>query len=158
MSQLVKMDSRKFLGQLNDSAQAKVVFFEDRVSQMGGQAGKNWKLAALHARTLFIEDTDTHDYYVADHARDHGKVSITTIRPIQIVEGQKKELFAESALKLINAIESNDQKEMASAFGRLESARFSSRAIPNSGAVRCRDNVLRHVNVACENALGEDVR
>jgi hypothetical protein len=36
--QAVKMDSRKFLSALNDSAQAKIAFFEERVQEMGRQA------------------------------------------------------------------------------------------------------------------------
>lgn len=157
-AQTIKMDSRKFLSALNDSAQAKIAFFEERVQQMGQQVGKNWRLAALNARDLFIEDLDTHDYFMADHARDHGKVTITNLRPVNIVEGEKKELFEDAALKLIVALESNDQKEMAAAFNRLKAQRFSSRAVPYSGLVRCRDGVLRHINISNEGSLGEDVR
>jgi hypothetical protein len=154
----VRMDSRKFLNQLNESAQAKVSFFEERVAQMGKQGGKNWRLAALHAKDLYIEDVDSHDYYVANHARDHGKISITNIRPIQIVEEEKKELFEDTIYKLVTAIEENDQKGMAGAFNRLKGQRFSSRAVPNSGMVRCRDGVLRHVNIASEGHLDRDVK
>lgn len=156
--EMVKMDSRKFLGQLNESAQAKVAFFEGRIQEMGAQAGKNWRLAALHAKELFIEDVDTHTYYVAEHARDHGKVNITNIRPIQIVEGEKQELFSESAYRLINALESNDQKEMAAAFNRLKSQRFSSRVVPESGTVRCRDGVLRRITISKGESLDEGVK
>jgi hypothetical protein len=156
--QTVTMDSRKFLGQLNDSAQAKVAFFEERVQQMGQQAGRQWRLAALHAKDLFIEDINSHDFYVAEHSRDHGKVTITNIRPVRIVEGEKKDLFEDAALKLITALESNDQREMASAFNRLKVQRFSSRAVPMSGMVRCRDGVLRYINISTEGALDEGVR
>lgn len=158
MPAAVKMDSRKFLSQLNDSAQAKVAIFEDRIAQMGRQGGKVWKLAALHDKELYIEDVSNHTYYVADHARDHGKVSISNIRPLQIVEGEKKELFEETAFKLITALESNDQKAMASAFDRLKAQRFSSRAVPHSGMVRCRDGVLRFIPIANGDNLSEDVR
>ena len=100
----VKMDSRKFLGAINDSAQAKISIFEDRVKQLGRSVRKEWRLAALHARTLFIEDVQTHEYYQADHAREqHGKVTISNIRPIKIVEEEKKTLFSETCIKLINA-------------------------------------------------------
>ncbi len=154
----VTMDSRKFLSALNDSAQAKVAFFEERIAQMGKEAQKHWRLAALHAKNLYIEDTDTNTYYVADHARNHGKITILNIRPIQIVEGEKHELFHESALRLVNALESNNQTEMASAFNRLKAQRFSSRVVPCSGIVRCRDGVQRHINISNGDTLGEDVR
>jgi hypothetical protein len=154
----VIMDSRKFLGHLNDSAQAKVAFFEERVREMGAQAGKDWRLAALHAKELFIEDQDTHTYYVAEHSRDHGKVNITNIRPVVVVEGEKQELFSESALRLINALEANDQKEMATAFNRLKSQRFSSRVVPESGMVKCKDGVLRRITISKGDEIGEDVK
>lgn len=154
----VTMDSRKFLGTLNDSAQAKVAFFEDRVQEMGNQAGKNWRLAALHAKELYIEDCDAHTYLVAEHTRDHGKVNIANIRPIVVVEGEKQELFSESAYRLINALEANDQKEMAVAFNRLKSQRFSSRVVPESGVIRGRDGVLRHVTISNGNSLEEGIK
>jgi len=156
--QTLKMDSRKFLSALNDSAQAKIAFFEERVKQMGQQIGKNWRLTALNARDLFIEDVDTHNYFIANHARDHGKVTITNVRPINIVEGEKKELFEDAALKLVTALESNNQKDMAAAFNRLKAQRFSSRAVPYSGLVRCRDGVRRHITIASESSLSEDTR
>ncbi len=156
--EVVKMDSRKFLSQLNDSAQAKVAFFEDRVREIGVQADKDWRLAALHAKELFIEDQNTHIYYVAEHSRDHGKVTITNIRPVVVVEGEKQELFSESALRLINALEANDQKEMATAFNRLKSQRFSSRVVPESGMVKCKDGVLRRVTINRGDEIGEDVK
>ncbi len=156
--QIVKMDSRKFLSALNDSAQAKVAFFEEHIGEMGRHAAKNWRLAALQAKELFIEDLDTHEYFVADHSRDQGRINITNIRPIQIMEGEKKELFEEAAYKLILALESNDQKDMSTAYNRLKAQRFSSRAVPFSGMVRCRDGVLRHVNITSEGSLDEDIR
>lgn len=154
----ITMDSRKFLSALNDGAQAKVAFFEERVQAMGEQASRNWRLAALHAKELYIEDTDSHTYLVAEHSRDHGKVNITNIRPVEIVEGEKQELFSESSMRLINALESNDQKEMGVAFNRLKAQRFSSRIIPESGKVRCRDGVLRTVTVTPTNHMAEDVK
>lgn len=152
------MDSRKFLSALNDGAQAKVAFFEERVQAMGEQANKNWRLASLHAKELYIEDVDNHVYYIAEHNRDHGKVSISNIRPVEIVEGEKQGLFSESSLRLINALEANDQKEMGAAFNRLKAQRFSSRIIPESGMIKGRDGVLRTVTVTPTGHIAEDVK
>ena len=159
-SNVVKIDSRKFLSSLNDSAQSKVALFEDRIGQMGRSIGKNWKLAALHAKQLYIEDVNSHQYYIADHTKEqHGKVSINNVRPIQIVESEKKGLFTETCEKLINAIEENDQKGMQAAYDRMKAQRFSGRAVPFSGAVKCRDGVLRHINVQPDGlSLEEDTR
>ena len=71
-SQSVKMDSRKFLGALNDSAQARITYFEDKIASMGQHAGKNYRLVALHAKNLYFEDIDANNFYVADHIRDKG--------------------------------------------------------------------------------------
>ena len=158
--QIVKMDSRKFLGALNDSAQAKVAMFEERIQQMGKSAGKQWRLAALHARNLFIEDVNTHEYFQADHSREqHGRVNITNIRPIKIVEEEKRSMFLDTCAKLVSAIEENDQKGMQVAFDRMKAQRFSSRAVPACGIVKCRDGVVRNVSVSNENvSLEHDVK
>lgn len=157
-TQSIKMDSRKFLGALNDSAQARVAYFEDKIASMGKHAGKNYRLTALHAKNLFFEDVDANAFYVADHIRDKGdKVVISNIRQVDIVEEQKASLFSDSCLKLVSAIEENDQKGMGAAFRRMSSQRFSSRAVPFSGVVKSRDNVTRKITVAGKD-LGEDVR
>jgi len=158
-SNAVSMDSRRFLGALNDSAQSRVAFFEERVQQMGLQAGKTWRLAALHAKQLFIEDVNTHNYLIAEHAREsHGKVTITNIRPIEIVEGEKQSLFSESCTRLVSALAANNQREMSVAFDKMKAHRFSGRAIPASGVVRCKDNVTRNISITSPTMVGEDVR
>src|SRR5262245_48711130 len=93
---VVTLDSRKFLGIINDSAQAKIAFFEDKISEMGQRAGKHWQLAALRSTELYFEDTDTNQYFLADHSKDGRKVTISNIRPVQIVEEEKQEIFQES--------------------------------------------------------------
>lgn len=155
---IVKLDSRKLLGAMNDSAQAKIAFFEDRVRDLGKAAGKEWRLAALKANELYFEDVASGQYYLADHSKDARKVTITNIREIQVVDEEKNGIFGESCLKLIDAIEENDQRGMAAAFNRMKSQRFSSRAVPHSGFVRCQDRVLRRINVTNGNSFGEDVR
>ena len=155
-SEGLRMDSRRFLSLLNDSAQAKVASFEERVTQMGRTAGQNWRLAALHARNLYIENVDTHQYYLADHIREaHGRVTITNIRPIKIVEEEKNELFAETCSRLVDAIEENDQRGMQVSFDRMKAQRFSGRAVPQSGMVKCRDGILRQVNISNNNVTLE---
>lgn len=156
----VKVDSRKLLSIINDSAQSKVAFFEDRIKEMGVKAGKNWQLVALRAKELYFEDTATNQFYIAEHSRDgkSPKVTISNIREIQVVEEEKRSLFAESCYKLIESIETNDQRGMQSAFNRMKSHRFSSRTIPYSGYVKCRDNVRRKVVVSNGDSFTEDIR
>lgn len=158
-AQFVTMDSRKFLGALNDSAQARIAFFENRISSMGKHAGKNFKLVSLHSSTLFFEDVDSNTYYVAEHSKEKGgRITIENIKPVQIVEEEKQDLFAESCFKLVSAIEENDQKGMGSAFKRMQAQRFSGRAVPFSGVVKGRDNVIRHINVTTGQSLDEDCK
>ncbi len=154
----VVMDSRKFLGALNDSAQAKVSEFEGHIHEMGRKAGKSWRLTALKAKDLYFEDTETNQYFVAEHKTDHGKVKIQNIRPIQIQEGEKQKVFGETCGKLIDAIEENDQSGMQSAFNRMRSHKFSGRSVPYSGYVRCRDNVTRQIQISSNDSLSEEVR
>jgi len=157
-SSAVVMDSRKFLGALNDSAQAKVAEFDGHVQSMGRKAGKNWRLTALKASDLYFEDVDTNVYYIAEHKSNNGKVTIQNIRPIQIQEGEKQKVFGEACLKLIESIEENDQTGMQNAFNRMRSHKFSGRSVPYSGFVRCKDNITRQIQVSSDDSLSEDVR
>lgn len=155
---VVSLDSRKFLGAINSSAQAKVAFFEERIQKMGQAAGKSWQLVALREQDLFFEDVDTNKYYLAEHATDHGKVNISNIRQVNIFEKEKQAVFEDACVKLINAIEENDQRGMQAMFNTMKKHRFSGRSIPCSGVIQCRDGVVRHVSVATESAIEEDVR
>ena len=154
----IRMDSRKFLGALNDSAQAKIAFFESKVSEMGKAANKNWRLAALYSKDLYIEDLDSNSFYMAKHQKNQGAVTITDIRPINIVENEKAGLFEESCLKLVEAIEKNDQKGMQHAFGRMKAQRFTGRIIPESGMVKGKDGILRKVEVKTPKQIDEEIK
>jgi len=154
----VVMDSRKFLGALNDSAQSKVAEFEHHISQMGDKAGKNFRLTALKSDSLYFEDVENNSYFVADHKTERGKVSIKNIRTIQIQEGEKQQVFGEACYKLIEAIEENDQKGMQTSFNRMKSHRFSGRSVPYSGFVKCRDKVTRRIQVESKDSLSENTR
>ena len=157
-NKVIRIDSRKFLSQINESAQSKVKLFEERVELMGRKLNKEWKLAALHSNTLYIEDVNSHEYFVADHHKTNGKVVISNLKQLEIVEGEKKEIFAESCLKLVNAIESNDQRAMGAAFSRMKSQRFSSRVVPLSGNVVGRDGEVRQIRIASDMVQAEDLK
>lgn len=152
----VKIDSRKFLSVMNDSAQAKVALFEERIAEMGKKAGKNWRLTALQAKHVYFEDVDTNTYYIAEHSKINGQVKISGVDRIEITEGEKKQIFSESCGKLINALESNNQKDMAVAFDKMKAQRFSGRAVPYSGMVKCRDGVLRNIPVSVGGICEDD--
>lgn len=159
MATAVKIDSRKFLGAINDSAQAQVTFFEERISSMGKHAGRNYKLVALHPKSLYFEDTDKNEYFIAEHTRDKGgRVNISNIRQVQVVEEEKQSLFSESCLRLVNAIEENDQRGMNSAFKRMQAQRFSGRVVPHSGVIRGRDNITRHITISNGASIDENVK
>jgi hypothetical protein len=146
-SEPVKIDSRKFLSIINDSAQSKIAFFEDRVKEIGKSLSKDYRLAALQPSDLVFEDVNSNEYFIANHSKNNGRIEISNIRPVEIYDNEKKQLYFESCLKLVNAIEENDQKEMGNAFSRMKAQRFSSRIIPEHGYVVGRDGISRKVNV-----------
>ena len=165
----IKMDSRKFLGALNDSVQSKITFYENKVSEMGKAAGKNWQLASFkikqinrnqqYSGELFIEDVDTHDYFIADCKREKGgKITIENICPLVVMEEEKQQLFEQNCYKLVESIEANDQKGMGAAFNKMSAQRFSGRAIPHSGMVKTKDGITRYIKIANDNSIDEDVR
>ena len=152
------LDSRKFLGAINNSAQSKVAIYESLVKRLGQRTGVDWRLAALNEGNLFIEDASSGTYYVANHQHlKGGKINITDIRPVKILEGQKQSLFEQNCHGLVNAIEANDQRAMRTAFNNLAAQKFSPRTVPLSGIVRTRDGVVRRLRVEAE-GKGWDAR
>jgi len=152
------MDSRKFLNTINNSAQSRVSLYESLIGRLGQKAGAPWKLAALLPDTLFIEEANGH-YYVANHQRmKGGKVQITDIRPVKIVEEQKQSLFAQNCTALVEAIEANDQRAMRTVFNNLAAQRFSPRTIPESGLVKTRDGIVRKLRVDNGNEITAEDR
>jgi hypothetical protein len=142
------LDSRKFLGTINNSAQSRVAIYESLIEQLGQRVGAKWRLAALNDGNLFIEDTASNSYYVADHQHLRGgKININNVRPVKIVEGQKQSLFEQDCHGLINAIEANDQRAMRTTFNNLAAHKFSPYTIPLSGVIRTRDGVVRKLRV-----------
>jgi hypothetical protein len=151
------MDSRKFLGTINNSAQSRVATYESLIQRLGQRVGAKWRLAALNDGNLFIEDTSNNSYYVADHQHLRGgKINITNVRPVKIAEGQKQSLFEQNCHGLINAIEANDQRAMRTTFNNLAAQKFSPRTIPTSGIVKTRDGIVRKLHVeSVSNGLNE---
>lgn len=144
----VAMDTRKFLSAINNSAQARVVTFENMIRDLGEAQNADWKLTALQSTTVIFEDADTNQYYVADHKREKGgHIKIDNIRRVQLEESKKSELFEQSCSELIDAIETEDIKAIDSAFGKIVASRFRSTAIPESGMVKTKDGVTRFVQV-----------
>lgn len=161
MSATVKpivMESGKFLSTINNSAQAKVAQFESYVKKLGQKAGAEWRLAALTNDKLFIEDGEGR-YYQAKHSRAKGgKVSITNVIPIKIVEEKKQQLFEQNCFNLVTSIEKNDQRGMRGSFNSLAAQRFSKNTIPSDGMVRTRDGVVRKMVVESDITLTQDQR
>ena len=144
----VTMDSRKFLSTLNNSAQSQVHFFEERVAKLGESHGAKWKLASLNNGRLVIEDVGTGDYYTAEYARQKGgNTTISGIKRVEIKDDEKNSIFESSCRNLVDAIESGNAKDVESAFGKISAQRFRGKAVPNSGLVRTRDGVVRHISV-----------
>lgn len=153
------MDSRKFLAVLNDTAEAKIHFLENKVRELGNQISRNWRLTGTASNRLFILDEGDNTYRVANYRREKGgKLVIESIRPIKIVEGKKSAIFAENCLSLVNAIEENDNRGMQASFGKMEAQRFSAKVVPASGIVKTRDGRLRTINITPDTLLGEDAR
>lgn len=155
----VTMDSRKFLGLINESAQSQIKFFEDSIKRLGKQQNADWKLTALLNGRLVFEDTNVNDYYIAEYARHKGgKVTVNNIRKLDINEGAKSPIFESACKSLIDAIDRNDSKVMEAAFDKVAACRFRSRAVPNDGVVYTKDGVTRTIKLAetvCESKIDD---
>jgi hypothetical protein len=114
----VKMESGKFLKLLNLGSQSKVKLFEDHIRKLGQQAGKDWKLASLSENRLVIEE-NAGNYLIASYTRDKGgSYTVSNVKPIKIVENKKKANFENTCRQLVEAIEKEDQKLIASSLTR----------------------------------------
>jgi len=142
------MDARKFLRAINTSAQSKVVFFEDSVKKIGQKTGRNYRLTALDANSLIFEDTDESQYYHADLGKKaRGKIEISNIRPIKIVDEQKSESFDKHCLDLVESLSRDDFKSADKAFRTIEVQRFRPMVIPNNGWVTTKDGSAHRIVV-----------
>ena len=142
------MDARKFLRAINTSAQSKVVFFEGIVSKLGKEAGKNFRLIALEANSMIFEDVETNSYHHASIARkSHGKVQVSNIQPIKIVDEQKPESFDKHCNGLVESLAADDFKEAEKVYKAIENGRFRPSVIPESGWVTTKERLAHHVPI-----------
>lgn len=151
------MDSRKFMGIINNSAQAKVRFFDEKIQEMGKGLQKEWRLVSLGSKGLIFEDLSTNQYYQARHSGTGSRVTIHDIVAVNIVEDKKKGIFYESCCKLIDAIADNNTKGMQSAYDAMKSARFTGSTIPSDGYVKSKDGMVRKINIT-ESTLSSSVK
>lgn len=145
----VVMDSKKLLGAFNSSAQAKIATLTEAIHHLGRSKKRDWHLAAVTGDQLFVECRTTGRLYAGSFKREKGgKLTITAMRPIVVVESKKRHTIEASCLRLIDSIEANHQAGMSTSFNQLANARFTPRTIPESGVVKTRDGVVRTVVVA----------
>lgn len=149
------MDTRKFLSAINNSAQAKVAFFENAIRKLGKKHDQNWELTALQSDKLIFEDRSNNEYMIADHNRKKGgRIDIANIRKLDLKEDKKPELFEQACMDLVDAIEEENVKGMDSAFNKLAASRFRSTVVPSDGLVRTKDGIVRQVSVSEDKTLG----
>lgn len=145
----VVMDARKFVRQVNNSAAAKLKFFEESVTRMGKSVNKQLRLTSLDSTSLIYEDVDKNSYYIADIKKgNRGKVQLENVRPIQIVEEDKAAQFDKNVTELVEQICEGNFTQADKVFNKIESQRFRSRVIPESGWITLKDGVSRHVPVS----------
>jgi hypothetical protein len=145
----VVMDARKFVRQVNNSAAAKLKFFEEAVATMGSSVGKNLRLTSLDNVNVIYEDTDKNTYYIADIKKGkRGRVHLENIKPIQIVEEDKATQYHKNVRDLVDNICEGKLTHADKIFNKIESQRFRSKVIPESGWITLKDGVARHVPVS----------
>lgn len=142
----ITMDARKFIKHINNGAGAKLKFFEETIQRFGKESGRQFRLASLDTNSLMFEDTDKKLYYLADIKKvQNGRVAIENIRQINIVEAEKAEQFGKNVAELVESISKNDYRDADRTFNRIESQRYRSRVIPESGMITTRDGVAHNV-------------
>lgn len=145
----VVMDARKFVRLVNSSAAAKLKFFEESVAKMGKSVNKNLRLTSLDSSNVIYEDVDKNTFYIADIKKGgRGKVHLENVRPIQIVEEDKASQYQKNVRDLVDNICEGKLTQADKIFNKIESQRFRSKVIPESGWITLKDGVARHVPVS----------
>jgi len=147
ITESVAMDSRKFLSAINNSAQSQIKFFQEAVQKLGSRVDSDWNLVALHSDKLFFEDQDGR-FYVASHSKEKGgRIEINDIKQVVVTEGDKAPVFESACNQLVDAIEEGNTKKIDAAFSKIAANRFRPTAVPNSGYVKTKDDIVRHVAI-----------
>jgi len=148
---VTEVDAGKFLHSINVGAHAQISLFEERVKQMGKELDANWQLASLDQKNVFIEDIDTHTYYQGKIENiGKGRVKITDLKELRIVESKKENTFKKNVSELITALSEDKVADADGIFNKIAKQRFRSSVIPESGMVTTRDGRARTVKVQRE--------
>jgi len=139
----VTMDVRKLLRAFNSSAQSKVQFFEESVRKLGMSVNRQYRLSALNASNIIFEDVDSNVYYLADTKKDGTKYRINNVRRIEIGDREKPQIFEKNCLKLVDKLSEQKYKQADKVWKQIESQRFRSQIIPESGLVTTKDGITR---------------
>jgi len=137
------MDVRKLLRAFNTSAQSKIQFFEESVAKLGMSVNRRYRLSALNASQIIFEDIDSNVYYVADTKKEGTKYRIGNVRKIEVQDREKPQIFEENCFELIDNLSEQRYKQADRVWKRIESQRFRSQIIPDSGLVTTKDGITR---------------
>jgi len=141
-----QLDVRKFIRLINSGFNTQLNEAAGCVRKAGKKVNRDWKLVALNGTELLFEDA-TSDQYILAKYTSKPTPKLSNITPIEIVDEGKQDEFADACKLLVEAVESEDKKAVNSAFNRMSLHRFSSRIIPESKRVRCKDGSIYELPV-----------
>lgn len=152
----VQVDARKLLRAINSSAQSKVAFFEESVKKLGSSINKDYRLTSVNRDNIIFEDIDSNTFYMADTKKlGGGKYRINNIKEIEIIDDEKPKLFEDNCKDLVESLAAGngrgDIKAADKIWRKIESQRFRSKIIPESGFVTTKDGITRKYKSADDN-------
>ena len=121
-----QMDAKQFLKSINSGARSQHNIFENKIKRIGEAEGLDLRLMTLNPTFLIYEDVSNDSIYRADIERlKGGRVKLTNVHQLKIMESQKANLFSKACGDLVEALSSDNNSIAESAFDRIAKQRFT---------------------------------
>ena len=139
-----QVEARKIVRLINNGVKTQLNEAANCVQKAGEACNSAWELVALNGTEILFEDTNTNRLFMANYAIKP-EPRLSDIKPVEVIDEEKS--FFDACKLLVESIESNNKKAIASAFNRMALQRFTSRIIPESRQIKCKDGEIYKIPV-----------
>jgi hypothetical protein len=146
----VRMDARKLLSAINQGHSSSVALTESKLSKIGENSGRDFKLISLHNNYILFEDVKSSKIYRAKYD-DVKSFNLSEVTEIVVVDEKKEHTFDKACSALVEAVENMDEEgdnQINKIFSQFEKGLCSPRVIPESGVVKTRDGNTHKIHVS----------
>lgn len=142
-----QVEARKIVKLINNGLKTQLNEAVNCVNKAGEACGRVWNLVALNGNEILFEDVNSDQLFMANYIIKP-EPKLNDIKPIEIVDEEKSDSFFDTCKILVESIESDNKKAIASAFNRMSLQRFTSKIIPESRQIKCKDGEIYKLPVS----------